>query len=254
MLKFIRCICDRALYYLSVPKCLVCGEILDYSEPVICDNCRPDYREQKKRNCSRCAKILPECTCSNFFLESHYIKKLVKVYRYTPSNTELPGNILIYSLKHDNRRDTFNFLAEELAGAISSSFDFRNSRDNYIVTNVPRRPSAIRRDGYDHSAELAKRTAKILGLQYNQFLKSKAKRPQRETKGFERLKNASFQYKRNAKKSLKGKTVILIDDVVTTGSSMASCAALLRGMGTKTIVGATVSIAYKDSYKNPKPS
>jgi competence protein ComFC len=53
-------------------------------------------------------------------------------------------------------------------------------------------------------------------------------------------------------KSLKGKTVIVVDDVVTTGSSLAACASLIRGMGTRKIIGATLSIAYKDSYIKPR--
>ena len=250
--KLLREISDRALYYLSVPKCICCGEILEYGEPVVCDSCRPVYREQKKRNCSRCTKVIPECTCSNFYLESHYIKKLVKVYRYTPANLELPGNLLIYSLKHDNRRDTFSFLADELSSSVLSSVDIKGNEDRFIVTNVPRRPSAIRRDGYDHSAVLAKRIAKKLGLKYKQFLKSEAKKAQRATEGLERRKNAAFAYKRSAKEDLRGYTIILVDDVVTTGSSMASCAAMLRGMRAKRIVGAAVSIAYKDSFIKPQ--
>ena len=252
MKKFIKNLYNRALYYLSVPKCISCGEILDYGDRALCSDCLSKYREQKTRNCSRCSKMLHECSCSNFYLERHYIKKLAKVYRYMPANVELPGNLLIYSLKHDNRRDTISFLADELTGAIRNCVDIQDKRDAFIITNVPRRPAAIRRDGYDHSAALAKKIASILGIEYRQFLRSRAKRAQREMKGRERMQNAAFDYKRGELPSLKGKRVILVDDVVTTGSSLASCASLLRGMGTKNIIGASVSIAYKDSYIKPE--
>lgn len=252
MKEFFKELYNRALYYLSVPKCISCGEILDYGDRALCTECLVKYREQKLRNCSRCSKVLHKCSCSNFFLERHYIKTLVKVYRYMPSNLELPGNLLVYSLKHDNRRDTLSFLADELSEAILNSFNIEKNREDWIITNVPRRPAAIRRDGYDHSAALAKKVATILGVEYKQFLKSRAKKAQREMKGHERLANASFDYRRGDLPSLKGKRIILVDDVVTTGSSLSSCATLLRGLGTKNIIGASVSIAYKDSYIKPE--
>lgn len=170
-----------------------------------------------------------------------------------PTRIELASNKLIYSLKHDNRKDTFNFLSRELATAISFSLEIRGREDLYILTNVPRRSAALRRDGYDHAAELAKRIGKMLGIRYISLLKSNAKKAQREMRGDERRKNARFAYKRKAKAiNLKGITVILVDDVVTTGSSLAAASDLLRGLGTRNVIGAAISIAYKDSYVKPE--
>jgi len=46
--------------------------------------------------------------------------------------------------------------------------------------------------------------------------------------------------------SLSGKKVMLIDDIVTTGTSMGSAATLLRGLGAKGIIGVCIAIAYRD--------
>lgn len=245
-------ILNRALYYLSVPKCIVCGKILDYGQNALCEKCFSEYNAHKSRNCSRCSKFLHECTCSNFYLESKRVKKLIKVYRYLPKRIDTPSNRLIFSLKHDNRRDTFAFLSEELAASISSALDINGREEQFVITNIPRRPAAKRRDGYDHAKELAKRVAKLLNVKYLNLLSSKAKSAQRETKGEQRRKNARFVYSRKATNlSLKGLTPIIIDDVVTTGSSLAAAADLLRGLGARKIVGAAVSIAYKDSWIKP---
>ena len=101
--------------------------------------------------------------------------------------------------------------------------------------------------GIDHAELLAKSLAKKLSAQYYQPIISKSKKAQKKTSGEERLKNAQFKLKVRAK-SLSGKTVIIVDDIVTTGSSMGACAMLLRGLGAKKIIGATISIAYKDMY------
>ena len=169
-----------------------------------------------------------------------------------PMRTDTPSNRLIFSLKHDNRRDTFAFLSHELAASISSALDTQGREEQFLITNIPRRPAAKRRDGYDHAKELAKRVASLLNIKYLSLLSSKAESAQREMKGEQRRKNAKFVYKRKAQEvSLKGLTVIIVDDVVTTGSSLASAADLLRGLGTRRIIGAAVSIAYKDSCIKP---
>jgi len=151
---------------------------------------------------------------------------------------------LIYSLKRDNRKDVLDFLTKELCDAIENSV---NNPSEMIFTNVPRRRESIRKYGMDHASLLAKSVAKYFSARYYQPLISKSKQEQKHMSGTQRLKNASFRLKKGAR-SFKGKTVILIDDIVTTGSSMGACAMLLRALGAKKIIGAVVSIAYKDEY------
>ncbi len=244
---------DRFLFLVSVPKCVACGVPLDYGDRALCKACLIEYEEHKTRNCSRCAHKLSECDCSNFYLMRHSMKKLLKVYRYTTSEQRTPWNMLIYSLKQDNRRDVFDFLSDEITSVIRNSLHTRGRENEFLITCVPRRSASIREYGYDHAAEIAKRAAAKLGIEYAQLLVSRAKRPQKGIHGEERLKNAIFDYKRGKSRTLKGITVILVDDVVTTGASMSYCASLIRGMGTRRIVGASISIAYKDSYIKPLP-
>ena len=157
---------------------------------------------------------------------------------------ELPSNNLIYSLKRDNRNDVLEFLTDELAAAISNSID---SLDNCVFINVPRRRREVAKYGIDHAKLLAKSLAKRFSAEYYQPLISKSKQAQKKTTGPERIKNAQFAIKRTAK-DLSGKTVIIVDDIVTTGASMGTCATLVRGLSPKKIIGATISIAFKDRY------
>ena len=187
--------------------------------------------------------MLDKCTCPNKYLDSHYVHKLVKVYRYLPDDT-LPSNKLIYSLKRDNRKDVLEFLADELYNAISASV---SAPSEYIFTNVPRSRKTVVKYGIDHAALLSKTLAKRFSATYYQPLISKAKLQQKKTSGEERLKNANFEIKKSAE-SLFGKKIILIDDVVTTGASVGAAAMQLKALGAKQIIGATLAIAYKDRY------
>ena len=232
----------KILFYLSVPTCVGCSDKLDIDDGPLCKKCFSEYNELKKRNCSRCAKLLSECTCSNAFLETHMVKRLVKVFRYLKHRENAASTGLIFSLKKDNRHDVMEFLASELSLAIKTSL---TNTEEYIITNVPRRKRAIKKYGLDHSEKLAKRVAKMLGCKYEKLITSKSKRAQKTLDERERVKNAEFDVK---DVNLKGKKLILVDDIVTTGASMGACAMLLRSCRAKEIVGAALAVAYKDKY------
>lgn len=245
MMKCIELI-KRAIYYISVPKCVLCKERLDYEDKGLCKKCMVEYQRHKQRNCPHCSNILSECSCSYKDLEVHGIKKFVKLFRYSKAEESLPSNYLIYSLKQDNRADVLEFLSNELATAINHSFDI--PRGDYVITSVPRRKSAVVNFGYDHAKELAMAVSKILGVEYVQILKSNSKKAQKSVYGEARKQNAKFDYDCDESLSLKGKSVILIDDIVTTGASMTNCATLIKGLRPRRIIGACLGTAYKEKY------
>ena len=238
----IKAIMDRVLFALSVPKCVCCKKPLDYGEKALCPKCSAVFEDFKTRNCSRCARILSECKCSNDFLKAHYVGHVVKCYRYLNRDEALPGNSLIYSVKRDNRIDVLERCTDELA---ASKLNSVANPERYVFTNVPRRKSAIIEHGIDHSALLAKAVADRLGAEYISILKSNAKKQQRSLETEDRFRNADFYISKEI--DLTGKGTIIIDDIITSGASMSKAAALIRSLGCREIIGACLAIAYKDS-------
>ena len=155
----------------------------------------------------------------------------------------LPLNAPIYSLKRDNRDDVLELCARELSESIITSFP--NAKD-FIVTNVPRGKKSIVKYGIDHAELLAKSVAVLIGADYKKMLVSNVKTEQKKLSGVSRITNAKFDVIEDI--DLSGKTVLIVDDIVTTGSSMGQAAMLLRGQGAKRIYGAALGIAYKDKY------
>ncbi len=238
-MKFIKDI----LFYLSVPKCVGCGERLERTDRALCKECKAEYNNALKRNCALCAKPIYECTCTTAYLDAHYIHKHIKVFRYRPE-ADLPTNKLIYSLKKDNREDVLDFLADELSSSVATAFP--NASD-FVFTSIPRRHAAKVKYGIDHASLLSKRVAEKLGAKYYKTLISKSKSEQKLSKNREeRMKNARFDYI-DKELDLSGMTVIVVDDVVTTGASMSVAATLLKGLGAKRVIGASLAIAYNDS-------
>ena len=234
-------IMDRVLFALSVPKCVCCKTRLDYGENALCLKCSAEFEQFKTRNCSRCARKLNMCSCSNDFLDAHYIKRTIKCFRYLNRNDATPGNALIYSLKRDNRSDVLKRCADELEYAIRNSI---SDPGGYIFTNVPRRKSAIIEHGIDHSELLARELAKRFDAEYISLLKSNAKKPQKSLETADRFKNAEFYISKNI--DLTGRAVILVDDNITTCASMSKAASLIRSLGSREINAVSLAIAYKD--------
>lgn len=236
---------DKLIYYITVPKCVGCGDKLDIDDRALCKECYDLYKENLLKNCSICSHTLNRCTCTNKYLDAHCVHNVVKVYRYGSTDRVMPSNNLIYALKRDNRKDVVDFLADELAGAISNGVKNHNQ---YLITAVPRRKSEIIKYGMDHAEVLASAVSKRLGTKYRRLLISKAKHAQKKSANqLERFENAKFILK-NKNEDLKGQKVIIIDDIITTGASMGMAAMVLKSVGAGKIVAASVSIAYKDAF------
>ena len=240
---------DKALFYLSVPKCVSCKKRLNITDNVFCPECSLEFRENIFRNCSRCARPLAECTCTNEYLRRRRIKSVIKVYRYIRRPDREPQNKLIYSLKQDGRHDVVNFSADLLSRSVK--FAAPNASE-CVITSIPRRRSAILRFGYDHAKLLAEAVAKRVGAEYIPMLKSLSKRAQKSLHRDLRMENVKFVEKRNV--DIKGRCVIIVDDVITTGASMGAAADIISRMKPKSIIAATLSIAYNDEFIPPMPT
>ena len=236
--EFIR----RTLFYLSVPECVSCREKLDVNDAALCGRCLDKFVIHKERTCSVCFNTYDKCVCVNEVLRKGGVKRLIKCYRYVTYEDTLPSNSLIYSLKRDNRRDVLSFLSKELSVAIRNGIAVY---EDYFITNVPRRKRSIIKYGFDHTALLAKAVAKELNIPYVKTLKSLAKHSQKKLSHKQRGENARF--KAISKKRVENNRFIIIDDVVTTGASMVSSAKSLKSFGAKSVVGASIAIAYPDN-------
>ena len=119
-----------------------------------------------------------------------------------------------------------------------------------MITFVPRTVRERRKYGFDQSKEIAKALSERTSIPYAELIKRCAKAaPQKKMKSTEeRLQNARASYRAASNDSLKGKTVFLIDDTVTTGASISVCASILRKMGAREIIAVAPFLSYR--HKN----
>lgn len=110
------------------------------------------------------------------------------------------------------------------------------------ITSVPSSPSAYRKRGFNQSELLAQALARKVGVTYKPLLVRKAL-GQSQTKLIraERFANVAEQFSIRNKTSIDNVIIIIVDDVITTGATLASCAKVLKERGAKAVWGITVA-------------
>ena len=106
--------------------------------------------------------------------------------------------------------------------------DVYRDREFDLVTCVPMHKDTLRERGYNQAELLAKECARLLGIEYADLLaKTKKNKTQHSIKAAERAKNVIGVYSPIDKNLIKGKRILIIDDIITTGSTLGECARIL---------------------------
>ena len=234
------------------PKCVGCGERLDSFEDTFdggyafCVNCRAEWEREKLNACPTCRVAAIECTCRPEILDKKHIDciSLVKFGRVQSADR------LIYSLK--KTRKNFDFASTELAKRFLTYAE-KTDKDisNAIFTNVPRKRASIARFGFDHAKILAKMIAEKSGYPYEELLmRTGNAKDQKKLTLKERGENVKGNFELAVEGRINEKTVVLVDDVVTTGNTAHECIRVLRAGGVKNVV--LISIAHAPEKKTAK--
>lgn len=228
-------------YLLAPPKCAFCGDERCTAAVPICDVCYKHYLRHMLEGCADCGAMPLDCTCVT-------VKGCAQLYRLFNYQGDVMRR-LIYRLKQIGNKESFGFFAARLVDMVLVKTAGMVPFD--CVCFVPRAPFGKRRYGYDQGQELAKPIAKLLGLPCCEFIlhtgvKVEQKRLARAFRG----NAAKTRFKINQKALTNGKlpykSVLLVDDIVTTGATMGQCAKLLKDHGAKYVCGAF--IAHTPSY------
>ncbi len=113
-----------------------------------------------------------------------------------------------------------------------------------VVTAVPLSAQRRRERGYNQSEIVARKAGKILDLPYGDLLlKNRQNRIQHELNYEERLINVQGVYIPSRPAQILGKTILLVDDIMTTGSTLSECCKVLKRSGAKQVLCVVIAIS-----------
>ncbi len=170
------------------------------------------------------------------------IEMLVSVAPYTSSGSVADNMVL--NAKDYNYKALFSFMANEMSQAAYADIP---SIEDAVVTFVPRSFARKSETGHDQAERLARAVANNFSLEMKKIFRKRGKIQQKKLGADERLSNAESSYIiiNGTEKELEGKTLILCDDVVTTGASLSVCAKQLLDAGAERVYALTFAKTLK---------
>ncbi len=240
-----------------VPKCIGCGIRLGREDgdagsvPVFCADCMALYREETEAECPICGSPTYLCLCSTPNLSRSGFSYLVKLFRYRPHERDAVQNQLVFLLKKQKIRRVTEFAAAEIRASIEDAFPV--GAKNTVVTFAPRSRKMKLLYGFDHAELIAKELARQLQVPFLSCLERDASAGvQKSLNASERMKNVKNRIRMKKGVSVDGMRVLLIDDVLTTGATLLSCARVLKRNGATMVIPTVLGIAYKPTRPIPK--
>lgn len=218
------------LIYPANIYCISCGNIIDDSRPyALCDVCVRSLKWANGRTCGRCGKILQEDygpdLCADCVKVGHVFEKGFTCVEYGPAEREM-----ILRFKYKDQAYLGRKMAEIMYDRIRTAEPGAD-----IILPVPMFGRKQRQRGYNQAAVLAANLAKLMEVSYDGKLLIRTAETEAMSRlgALDRRKNIRevFCVPRNKREKLAGKTVLLVDDIYTTGSTADACAAALLAAG-----------------------
>lgn len=235
------------------PRCASCKKLLEITnegfcgEYCLCPECRGLWQRAKLENCPECLCPSSLCLCAPTEGKLKNIK-IPKLITYTPERNNIQGK-MIFALKRINDKRICEFASNELAVSLCTYFkDERVLPDSCIYTYVPRRRKAICEYGFDQGRRLSYGLAKACEGEFLPLFERVGGKEQKklDKKARETNVNHAIDLRDGYADKVKGRTVVVVDDLITTGATLGRAVQLLRKAGAANIyvtaVGKTCEI------------
>ena len=213
-----------ALDLLFPPRCAVC----DREGSFLCQECRPSLPRLERPYCALCAGPSTKPACSWCEVAPPAFDSVRAPYRFTG-----PVREMVHNLKYRDLRAS----APELGRLMASCLESERISASILVP-VPLHRRRERERGYNQSALLAREVSYLTGIPVaaDVLRRTRDTAPQVAMAGHaERWRNIEGAF--HCVGDVQGQRVLLIDDVVTTGSTMSACAEPLRASGASSVWG-----------------
>jgi ComF family protein len=223
------------------PRCLICREFLvadavdmENRSLSFCETCFGDFRETPSPLCPSCGRPFTDGVQIDHWCEDCLRKQ---------PHYEAAGAPYLYEGAVMNAIHVFKYGAEshaaESLGPLLAAFtqQWLPAQSDLLLLPVPLHPKRLRERGFNQSLLLARHVAGHVdaALDFLTLRRVKYTQPQTGLGKEERRKNVRRAFEVVEPKAVKGKTVLLVDDVATTGNTLNECARVLKRAGSKKV-------------------
>ena len=153
----------------------------------------------------------------------------------------------IWFLKYKNRRTLalpLSIMIADFALEELSDLELFGDQSQVLVSAVPQSRKRTRKRGYNQSELLAMGVAEKTSLKFEANLLGKVRETERQVEMKDRrarLENLKNAFQARKPELIKGKTVIVIDDVVTTGATLSEARRALKAAGAKRVIACALA-------------
>lgn len=218
-------------------RCPVCDEAVKRKEGRVCQGCRSRLKEVEEPFCLSCGRPLSEEKeqyCVDCAGKKHKYIRGRALYEYESAAES------IYRFKYGGRREYAMFFGKEMAEKLGGFI--RKASPDALVP-VPLSRKRFGRRGYNQAQLLAEVMGAELGIPVYTHLAARVRNtlPQKELNVQERQNNLKKAFK-IIENDVKLSTIIIIDDIYTTGSTMDALAEVFLQSGVKKVYFAVLSV------------
>jgi competence protein ComFC len=232
---------EAAVSLLYPARCTICGKTVRAGE-YLCNGCEAKIVPIVPPFCQTCSEpfqgsINTAFTCANCAHRTIHFDAAVAAYRGRGIVRDV-----IHEFKYNRQIHLRHLVARWLRAALD---DERLSGYNFdVIVPVPLHPARQRERGFNQASLLAELLSAQTSIRCRPLLKRiRYTTTQTALDRAERMENLhnAFRLRKNA--DVRGLRVLLIDDVLTTGSTLSECARVLKGAGATSVHAATAARA-----------
>jgi len=216
------------------PRCVSCQAALTY----FCVNCKANLVYITLSACDRCGYPNANTNSPCHQCQTNPLNYLDAI-RSAAFFDDGPLKIAIHKFKYQN----YQALGKEFAPLLANCYTINHLKTDVIVP-VPLHKSRYKERGYNQSTLLAKGLSKLIGqpIDSKTLVRHRVTKTQMTLKAKERKNNVTKAFACQSK-ALEDKSILLIDDVCTTGATLDACAQALKQMNTRAVYGLTLARA-----------
>ena len=211
--------------------CVICGKNTNNTKSSVCHTCIQKIDYIKSSHCVTCYQPLPDggAHCWQCKRTKYHFEIIIAVGKYTGILREL---ILKFKEKDFLKEN----LGEILLNALKSNLNI--DKIDYIVP-VPLSKKREFYRGYNQAMLLAEYISGKTGknIIVNNLIRVKNTKAQYELNREERLLNLKDVFELKEPWFFKNKSIVIIDDIATTCSTLEECSRVLRKSGAKNVYG-----------------